>query len=113
MDRPQRLARKQERETARLHGGRVTPASGSGYVKNDVTSQEWSFEVKSTEQKGYRITREALERAGRNAREDGKRMAFVISFITGLTSQRYVVISEDDYSELCERHGTSTPEGIS
>lgn len=115
MDRPQRLARKQEDETAKRHGGRVTSASGSGeVVKNDVRNATWSFEVKSTSGLGYRLNQEYLYYAERNALTDGRRMAFVVAFLNPTTrkAKRYVVTTEDDFLEreqeladLWERYG--------
>lgn len=103
MDKPQRLARKEEVRTARLHGGRATPASGSGdTVKNDVRTREWSFEVKSTSQLGYHLNRDALKIAEKNALSDGRRMAFIVAFLRNpgqKNGARYVVMSEDDFLE--------------
>jgi hypothetical protein len=103
MDKAQRLGRKEEERTARLHGGRATPASGSGQtVKNDVRNTEWSFEVKSTSQQGYRLSRDALTVAEKNALADGRRMAFVISFLRNpgmKNGNRYVLMTEDDFLE--------------
>jgi hypothetical protein len=105
VDRPQRLARKSEERAAERHGGRVTPMSGSGRVtKNDVTNGTWSYEVKSTSQKGYRLTHADLLKAERGAQQDGKRMAFLIEFVGGVRAAfprpgRYIVTSEDDFIE--------------
>lgn len=100
MDRPQRLARKQEDLTAKRHGGRVTPASGSGEaIKNDVRNAEWSFEVKSTSQKGYRLDRQMLRQVEGNALADGHRMAMVVAFLANGPTKRYVVMTEDDFLE--------------
>lgn len=105
MDRPQRLARKAEQETARLHGGRVTPQSGSGRsVKNDVRNDTWSFEVKATTQKGYRLTVDSLLTAEKNALADGRKMAFLVAFMPAISrpweDKRYILMTEDDFLEL-------------
>ena len=102
MDKPQRLARRAEQDTARLHGGRVTPGSGNvSGTKNDVRNPEWSFEVKSTSQKGYRLEAETLIQAEKNAQRDGRRMALVVAFVGRLSTRhrRYVVLNEDDFIE--------------
>lgn len=101
MNKPQRLARQQENLTAKAHGGRVTPASGSGgFDKNDVTNDDWSFEVKTTTQKGYRLTLETWNTAEDHALEQGKRPAMVIAFVTPTgRAKRLVIIDEDDYIE--------------
>lgn len=107
MDKPQKLARKAEQKTAELHGGRVTPGSGSGQaVKNDVRNDDWSFEVKSTQALSFTLTRQALARANENALSDGRRMAFVVDFLPHKTlpprvrAGRYVVLDEDDFIEM-------------
>jgi hypothetical protein len=100
VDKPQRLALKQEQLTAELHGGRLTPASGTGRgVKNDVRTPEWSIEVKSTSGLGYRIDRDTLQRSEHNALKDGRRLLFVIAFLWPGRAKRYVIMSEDDHLE--------------
>jgi hypothetical protein len=104
LDRPQRLARKQENLTAEKHGGQVTPASGSGgTVKNDVRSASWSLEVKSTSAKTYSLSRDVLATAERNALVDGRLFALVVAFLPTQTrpgqGMRYVVMGEDDFLE--------------
>lgn len=108
MERPQREARKQENLTAEKHGGRVTPASGSGgTIKNDVRNPVWSIEVKSTSNMSYSLRRDLLLQVEGNAMADGRRMAMVVAFIAkpgGYTrAQRYVVTAEDDFLER-EQH---------
>lgn len=103
MDRPQRIARKAERTTAERHGGRVTPASGSGStVKNDVRNDDWSFEVKSTSNLSYSLKADSLIVAENNALSDGRRMAFIVEFARTfpIPTKRYVIISEDDFREI-------------
>lgn len=104
MDRPQRLARNQENLTAKLHGGRVTPGSGSGRtVKNDVRNPEWSIEVKSTGAEGYSLSRSVLANAEKYALQDGRRMALVVAFTPKRAqpgpTKRYMVMTEDDHLE--------------
>lgn len=104
MDRAHRIAVKQEKVTAVNHGGRGTPASGSGDVKNDVRNDDFSFEVKFTTRKSYSLTYEALRTAERHALADGRRMAFVISFDQGLGKppKRFVVLDENDFIEMTQ-----------
>lgn len=101
MDKPQRLARNQEKITAKLHGGRVTPGSGSGSgVKNDVTNSEWSIEVKTTTQKGYRLTLDAWVTTEHHALVEGKRPAMIIAFETAAgRAKRIVIMDENDFIE--------------
>ena len=112
MDRAHRLARDQEKVTARAHAGRVTPGSGSGaFDKNDVTNAEWSFEVKTTTQKGYRLTLETWIATENNALEKGLRPAMIIVFVTPAgRTKRLVVLDEDDYIEKIE-YGTQAQTG--
>jgi hypothetical protein len=112
MDRPHREARRNETLTAVKHGGRVTPGSGSGgFDKNDVTNDDWSFEVKTTTQKGYRLTLDTFRTTEKNALEQGKRPAMVIAFVpvSGRT-KRLVILDEDDFTEMIE-HGTQAQTG--
>lgn len=104
MDRAHRIARTQESVTAVNHNGRVTPASGSGDVKNDVRNDEWSLEVKATTRKSYSLTLEVLETAERHALADGRRVALVIAFDKGLgkSPRRFVVLSEEDFLEMTQ-----------
>jgi hypothetical protein len=112
VDKPQRLARNQEKVTATLHGGRVTPGSGAGSVKNDVRNTEWSFEVKTTTQKGYRLTEADLLTAERHALEDGRRMAFVIAFEhPDKPARRFVVMDESDFIEKVTEYGLAIEKG--
>lgn len=102
------MARKQEQVTATVHGGRGTPASGSGDVKNDVRTDEFSIEVKTTTRKTYSLALETWDRAERFALADGRRAAMVIAFDRGVGQRpkRLVVMDEDDFIELTD-NGTA------
>lgn len=110
MDRAHRIARQQEEVTAVRHGGRGTPASGSGAVKNDVRNPDWSFEVKTTTKKTYSLALSTFETAETHALQDGRRAAMVIAFDQGIgrRPRRLVVIDEDDFIELSDSGTTST-----
>lgn len=111
MDRAHRIARKQEDVTAANHGGRGTPASGSGdKTKNDVRNDEWSFEVKTTTKKTYSLALSTFETAETHALTDGRRAAMVIAFDQGLgrRPRRLVVMDEDDFIELSGNGSTPT-----
>lgn len=103
MELPQRRARKAEQETAERHGARLTPASGSGTIKNDARNDEWSIEVKSTSTFTFSLTRDVLAAAEKHAMADGRRMALVVAFLPKQTqpgrAKRYVVTTEDDFLE--------------
>jgi hypothetical protein len=116
VDRPQRLARNQEKVTATLHGGRVTPGSGAGsLIKNDVTNDGWSFEVKTTQQKGYRLTLDTWMTTEHEALVHGKRPAMIISFWTAANrAKRLVVMDENDFIEMLQKvteHGLEIETG--
>lgn len=101
MDKIHKEALRQETLTAERYGGRVTPGSGSGsFDKNDVTTDEWSFEVKTTEQKGYRLTLENFLKTENNALEQGLRPAMITAFVlpSGRV-KRLVTLDEDDFIE--------------
>jgi hypothetical protein len=102
MDRAHRIAVKQEKVTAANHGGRGTPASGSGDVKNDVRNDDFSFEVKFTTRKSYALSLEELRTAERHALADGRRMAFIVSYDQGVGKlpRRFIVLDENDFIEL-------------
>ena len=106
MDRAHRIARAQESLTAANHGGRGTPASGSGdKVKNDVRNDDWSFEVKTTTKASYSLSLKTWETAEKNALADGRRAAMVICYDKGLgrSPKRLIVLDEDDFIELSTR----------
>lgn len=110
MDRAHRIARKQEVVTAANHGGRGTPASGSGdKTKNDVRNAEWSIEVKTTTKASYSLALSTWLTAETHALTDGRRAAMVLCFDRGLgkTPKRLVVLDEDDFIELSSR-GTAS-----
>jgi len=110
MDRAHRIARQQEEVTATNHGGRGTPASGSGGIKNDVRTVDWSFEVKTTTRKTYSLALSTFELAETHALRDGLRAAMVVCFDRGLGKRpkRLVVMDEDDFLELSGNGSTST-----
>lgn len=110
MDRAHRIARKQEEVTAANHGGRGTPASGSGdKTKNDVRNDDWSFEVKTTTKKTYSLALSTFETAETHALADGRRVAMVIAYDQGIgrRPRRLVVLSEEDYIELVNNGAAS------
>jgi hypothetical protein len=110
MDRAHREARKQEHVTAINHGGRGTPASGSGNTKNDVRTIDWSLEVKTTTKKTYSLALSTFELAETHALRDGRRAAVVIAFDRGIgrRPKRLVVMDEDDFLELRDNGPAST-----
>jgi hypothetical protein len=114
LDKIHKEARRQETLTAKTHGGRATPGSGSGgFDKNDVTNDEWSLEVKTTSQKGYRLTLETWLTTEKQALHQGKTPAMVIAFAgPDRRTRRLVLMDEGDFIEKVTRYGAS-PETIS
>jgi len=102
MDRPQRLARRQEQEAARSYGGRATPASGSRDVKGDVYTDNELIECKHTERKSYSLKVADLLKLAKQAIMVGRRMVLEVEFTDpmGLHPVRYVVLNKDEYAEM-------------
>jgi hypothetical protein len=102
VDRPQRLARRQEREGAESYGGRLTPASGSLDAKGDAESAEEHIEFKHTERKSFSLKLDDLLRTARHAILAHKRMVFEVEFTRpdGTWPVRFVVLNKDEYMEM-------------
>lgn len=99
MPKPKSLKRSQQQEksTADRFGGRVTPGSGNGWMrKNDVRSDDVSFEMKYTDAKQFALKVADLTKAEEHAIRDGREMVFGISF----SGERFVLITEDYYATL-------------
>ena len=105
-------SRRQEQRAAEGLGGRTTPGSGAGWaVKNDVRTEDRSFEVKYTDKKSYSLKLEDLLRAERHALLDsGRSFGFLVGFgqQVGQGSMRidreFVVIPREDYEVLVNGH---------
>jgi hypothetical protein len=97
MDARQRASRRQEKNIARTLGGRTVAGSGSGWaVKNDVRSDTWSVECKTTTKKSYSLTNDALLTAEKNALLDFRTMAFAIE----MCGRTWVVLAYETFTEL-------------
>lgn len=99
---PTRRSRRQEQAGATRFGGRVTPGSGNGWaVKNDVKTDDTSYEYKFTDKKSYSLKVDELVKAERNALMDsGRNFAFVIE----LGGREYVTLTRERYEELLNGH---------
>ena len=106
MDRPQRLARRQEQQAARSYGGRATPASGSRDTKGDVETATELIECKHTERKSFSLKLAELMRAATQAILASKRMVFEVEFTQpdGSHPVRFVVLNKDEYIAMRDRH---------
>lgn len=107
MDKPQRLAERQERRSADVYGARLTPASGSRDAKGDAETGSELFEFKHTEQLAYRLRIADWLAHARHALLAGKKPVLEIEFTKpdGSCRRHLVVIDRDDYLELRERAG--------
>lgn len=102
MDRPQRLAKRQEHRSADFYGARLTPASGSGSVKGDAETLTELFEFKHTERKSYSLTLAGWLIHWHRALMAGKRAVLEIEFTRpdGGDPKYLVVLDRDEYLEL-------------
>ncbi len=95
-----RRSQKQEREGARRLGGTVNSGSGNGWKrKNDVRTDEFSVEFKTTAARQYILKADDLLLAYRNALADDRTMLFGIE----MRGARVFVIDQDDFYALLER----------
>lgn len=102
MSRLIKASQRQERRIANTFGGRRTPGSGNKwFAKNDVRSQDVSFEVKYTGKKQYTLKASELEQGEKNALIDGRDFVFGIE----MNKRNWIVISEEDYITLRTRAG--------
>ncbi len=101
----------QEKRGAKLHGGRVRPASGAfATAKGDVRTGPFLIEYKRTDAHRITITEESLEKIRREALLEGRMQ--LLGFELG--RRDYVVIEAEDLAALQEeldgyRQGGSSP----
>lgn len=102
MDKPQRLARRQEHTSAEVYGARVTPASGSRDAKGDAETDSELFEFKHTQLQSYRLRLADWLAHARHAILAGKKPVLEIEFTRpdGSCQRHVVVLDRDDYLEL-------------
>lgn len=95
-------SRAQESRLAEKFGGRRTPGSGNQWhSKNDVRTDNWSFEAKTTSKKQYILKAQELETGEKYALLDGKTFAFVIE----MNGREWVTIAMEDFELLKEEAG--------
>lgn len=102
MDRPQRLARRQEKKGAASYGARLTPMSGSGDVKGDALADDELIEFKHTEKKSFYLKLADLRKFATQAIIAGKRMVFEVEFTLpdGTHPWKFVILNRDEYIEM-------------
>jgi hypothetical protein len=110
VDLPQRLARRQEIQSAEYYGARVVPMSGSGDRKGDAETATEMFEFKHTSQLGFRLRLADWKAHVRNAVTAGKRPVWEIEYTTadGRSREYVVVVDRDDYVALRDEHARMT-----
>lgn len=93
-------SRKQEERYAKDYGGRRAPGSGNGtWVKNDVRTDDVSWELKTTSKSQYILKHDDLIKAEKHALIDGREMRFGIE----MCGRDWVVMSKEDYDVLTSR----------
>lgn len=102
MERPQRLARRQERQGAASYGARLTRASGSGDDKGDARGDDELIEFKHTEKKSFYLKLADLIKFSRQAIIAGKRMVVEIEYTLpdGMHPWKFVLLNKDEYIEM-------------
>lgn len=105
MDRPQRLAKRQEHRSAGFYGARLTPASGSRDAKGDAATGTELFEFKHTERRSYSLTLASWLMHWHHALLSGKRAVMEIEFTRpdGGDPKYLVVLDRNDYLELRDK----------
>jgi hypothetical protein len=84
-----------EAKTLKRLGFRATKASGAVAEKGDGRlefrgpAQDLYMEIKTTEKGSYSIKLEELRKAAREARQDGCRAVFAVTFVTGNGDPRH------------------------
>lgn len=99
---------KQEKRLAKRVGGKTTPRSGAGRIKNDVLSPVFSFEAKTTKHAGYSFTLAEWTKVERNAGQQGLTPAMSIRL---QHDREFVILTMEDFLHLksvAERQ-TDTP----
>jgi hypothetical protein len=97
-------SQRQERDWADDLGGRTTPGSGNTWSrKNDVRSERWSVELKTTKSRQFTLRLADLRVAENHALLDGREFAFGIE----MAGSSWVVMNKDDWERMREDAGWS------
>lgn len=97
-------SQRQERDWADDLDGRTTPGSGNTWSrKNDVRSERWSIELKTTASQRYILKAAELRDAERYAILDGREFAFGIE----MAGRTWVVMNKNDWDRMREAAGWS------
>lgn len=88
---------KQEKDLAKKFGGRTTSNSGARFGENDVKSDKFEVEAKTTKSKQFILKLEDLHKMQRKCRVT-KKAVFVIQFEE--TGEQYALTSLIDFLDL-------------
>jgi hypothetical protein len=102
VDRPQRLADRQEERAAAYYGGRRTPRSGSGDRKGDVETPTELIECKHTQRLSFGLMYRMFGSLMLQALLAHKRPVMEIEYTTprGAFPNYLVVLDRDDYRSM-------------
>lgn len=78
-------------------GGRLTSNSGARFGENDVRTDQFDIEAKTTDSEGYRITAAELRQI-RNKSSAGRIPAQIINF--NKYGEEYIILSTADFLDL-------------
>lgn len=99
MKTPLKRSQIQETKLAGHYGGIVNQGSGNGWIhKNDVRSERFSFEAKTTEKKSYSLRLSDLLKAEKNALISGREMVFAVE----LGGRNWMVVSQETFDTLLD-----------
>lgn len=93
---PQKRGRFYEAEIAKRTGGKTTPFSGAGAVKEDVIDGDWLVQAKLTDKNSFSLKLSVLEELALNAVKQGKTPRLEVS-INGKT---FVILEEKYFDRL-------------
>lgn len=93
-----KASQRQEKRIAARVAGRRTPGSGNGIRKNDVRTDDTSFEMKYTGKKQYTLKAVDLEQGEKHAIMDGREFVFGIE----MNGRNWVIVSEDYFMCLLD-----------
>lgn len=96
---------KQEKRVAKTYGGRETINSGATFGQNDVESEEYSFECKTTTKKSYVFKLAEFEKLQERTPID-KVPVFQMDF-EGV-NKSFITLTEDDFLHLLQQLKSAT-----
>ena len=93
----QRDSRRQEIRTAQRYGGYTNPGSGNGWqYKNDVRTERFSFECKTTRSRSFSLKLDDLLTAETHALSEGRDMVFSIE----MGGRTWQLLPQDVFDDL-------------